>query len=162
MAIGDYIKTAYVNGTAPPLSAANLNNAENKIDELDDNVFNILQYPQSGFVSGRGWWQKHADGTLECWSINLAMPTHALGQDAYVLWTLPADRLVSDAEYFISYAPTYNALGDMAELGLLLYNGVWVGFTGSTSQIIRLYTYSYRSAITISYYFRAYFKGRWK
>lgn len=35
MAIGDYTKTSYANGGAPAISAANLNHAEDKIDELD-------------------------------------------------------------------------------------------------------------------------------
>ena len=26
-----------------------------------------VSYPQSGYVAGRGWWQKHADGTLVQW-----------------------------------------------------------------------------------------------
>lgn len=34
MAIGDYTKTTYVNGSAPALNATNLNNAEDKIAEL--------------------------------------------------------------------------------------------------------------------------------
>lgn len=38
MALGDYAKTAYVNGSAPAISAANLNNNENKTDELDTAV----------------------------------------------------------------------------------------------------------------------------
>jgi len=35
MALGDYTKTTYVNGSAPGLSANNLNNNENKTEELD-------------------------------------------------------------------------------------------------------------------------------
>ena len=35
MALGDYTKTTYVNGSAPALSASNLNNNENKVDEID-------------------------------------------------------------------------------------------------------------------------------
>jgi len=35
MAIGDYTKTTYVNNTTPAINATNLNNAENKIDEID-------------------------------------------------------------------------------------------------------------------------------
>ena len=35
MAVGDYTKTTYVNGTAPAISAQNLNNNETKTDELD-------------------------------------------------------------------------------------------------------------------------------
>lgn len=35
MAIGDYTKTTYVNGTTPARNATNLNNQENKTDELD-------------------------------------------------------------------------------------------------------------------------------
>lgn len=36
MAIGDYTKTTYVNGSAPALNATNLNNAENQIKEITD------------------------------------------------------------------------------------------------------------------------------
>lgn len=35
MAIGDYSKTTYVEGSAPGISAQRLNNAENKINEID-------------------------------------------------------------------------------------------------------------------------------
>jgi len=35
MAIGDYVKTEYNNGGTPAINAANLNNAENKIEEID-------------------------------------------------------------------------------------------------------------------------------
>ena len=35
MALGDYTKTGYNNGTAPPISAPNLNNNEDKTKELD-------------------------------------------------------------------------------------------------------------------------------
>lgn len=35
MAIGDYTKTTFVNGTTPAINAINLNNNENKTDELD-------------------------------------------------------------------------------------------------------------------------------
>ena len=35
MAAGDYSKTTYVNGSAPAISASNLNNIEDKVDELD-------------------------------------------------------------------------------------------------------------------------------
>ena len=38
MALGDYAKTAYVNGAAPGISAARLNNNENKTAELDTGV----------------------------------------------------------------------------------------------------------------------------
>ena len=34
MAITDYTKTTFVNGTTPAINAANLNNAENQIDAL--------------------------------------------------------------------------------------------------------------------------------
>lgn len=36
MALGDYSPTAWVNGTAPAISASNLLNIENKVDELDN------------------------------------------------------------------------------------------------------------------------------
>ena len=35
MALGDYIKVAYIDGSAPGISAARLNNNENKTEELD-------------------------------------------------------------------------------------------------------------------------------
>lgn len=35
MALGDYTKTAYVNGTTPAINATSLNNNENKTKELD-------------------------------------------------------------------------------------------------------------------------------
>ena len=35
MAIGDYTKTTFVNGTTPAINAINLNNHEDKTDELD-------------------------------------------------------------------------------------------------------------------------------
>jgi len=35
MAAGDYTKTTYINGSPPALSAANLNNNENKTAEID-------------------------------------------------------------------------------------------------------------------------------
>lgn len=36
MALGDYSPTAWVNGTSPAISASNLLNIENKVDELDN------------------------------------------------------------------------------------------------------------------------------
>ena len=36
MAVGDYVKTTYVNGTTPAINDTNLNNQENKTDELDE------------------------------------------------------------------------------------------------------------------------------
>lgn len=56
MAIGDYTKTTYVNGSAPAINAANLNNAENKIDELDKSlvpVGSITMY--GGSTAPTGW-----------------------------------------------------------------------------------------------------------
>ena len=38
MALGDYTKTTYVNGSPPGISADRLNNNENKTDELDDSL----------------------------------------------------------------------------------------------------------------------------
>lgn len=35
MAVGDYIKTTFVNGTTPAINDTNLNNQENKTEELD-------------------------------------------------------------------------------------------------------------------------------
>lgn len=35
MALGDYVKNTYINNSAPGISAARLNNNENKTDELD-------------------------------------------------------------------------------------------------------------------------------
>jgi hypothetical protein len=35
MALGDYTKTAYANGTTPAINATNLNNNENKTKEID-------------------------------------------------------------------------------------------------------------------------------
>lgn len=35
MALGDYAKTIFVNGTTPAINATNLNNNENKTKELD-------------------------------------------------------------------------------------------------------------------------------
>ncbi|MFA5130431.1 MAG: hypothetical protein WC477_06000 [Patescibacteria group bacterium] len=35
MALGDYTKTTYVNGTTPAINATNLNNNETKTKELD-------------------------------------------------------------------------------------------------------------------------------
>lgn len=35
MALGDYTKTVYVNGTTPAINATNLNHSEDKVDELD-------------------------------------------------------------------------------------------------------------------------------
>ena len=35
MALGDYTKTAYANGTTPSINATNLNNNENKTKEID-------------------------------------------------------------------------------------------------------------------------------
>lgn len=35
MTLGDYTKTTYNNGVAPPVSSSNLNNNENKTKELD-------------------------------------------------------------------------------------------------------------------------------
>ena len=36
MALGDYTKVTYINGQAPGISANNLNNNENKTEELDN------------------------------------------------------------------------------------------------------------------------------
>ena len=38
MALGDYVKTAYANGTTPAINATNLNNIEDKVYELDRTV----------------------------------------------------------------------------------------------------------------------------
>jgi hypothetical protein len=38
MALGDYTKTEFVNGTTPAINAANLNNNEDKTAELDSNL----------------------------------------------------------------------------------------------------------------------------
>lgn len=38
MAGGDYVETTWVNGTTPAINAANLNNVENKIGELDEQL----------------------------------------------------------------------------------------------------------------------------
>lgn len=38
MAIGDYSKTTYVNGSTPAINAVNLNNNENKVQEIDDDL----------------------------------------------------------------------------------------------------------------------------
>ena len=35
MAIGDYSKTTYVNGTTPAINATNLNKSETRLDEID-------------------------------------------------------------------------------------------------------------------------------
>lgn len=42
MAAGDYSKTTYVNGGAPAISASNLNNIEDKVDELDTIVGTLV------------------------------------------------------------------------------------------------------------------------
>jgi len=42
MALGDYTKTTYENGTAPGISAERLNNNENKTDELDKAFTGLL------------------------------------------------------------------------------------------------------------------------
>lgn len=42
MAAGDYSKTTYVNGSAPAISASNLNNIEDKVDELDTIVGTLV------------------------------------------------------------------------------------------------------------------------
>lgn len=42
MAIGDYTKTTYVNGTTPAINAINLNNNETKTDDLDAQLANTL------------------------------------------------------------------------------------------------------------------------
>ena len=84
MAVGDYTKVTYVNGTAPGISAPNLNNNENKTDELDTALATHLATKASdselghvkvdnetittdenGVIStGRGW-EKIADVTLD-------------------------------------------------------------------------------------------------
>jgi hypothetical protein len=38
MALGDYTKTEFANGTTPAINAANLNNNEDKTAELDSNL----------------------------------------------------------------------------------------------------------------------------
>jgi hypothetical protein len=35
LALGDYTKTTYVNATSPAINATNLNNNENKTEEID-------------------------------------------------------------------------------------------------------------------------------
>ena len=38
MAIGDYVKTPYNNGTTPAINAPNMNNNEDKTQEIDDGL----------------------------------------------------------------------------------------------------------------------------
>ena len=74
MALGDYTRTTYVNGTTPAINATNLNNIEAKVDELD---------ATSGCESGsnaNGYYRKWSDGTLECyWTDTATLTTNNYG-----------------------------------------------------------------------------------
>jgi hypothetical protein len=67
-------------------------------------VYQSLSYPQSGYVAGRGWWKKDADGTLECWHEISDTPSntgnHNIGTYGwsyyftnYTTWTFPCAGL---------------------------------------------------------------------
>ena len=57
MALGDYTKTTYVNGSAPALSASNLNNNESKVDELDAALGTLIgsMVMYAGSSAPSGW-----------------------------------------------------------------------------------------------------------
>lgn len=52
MALGDYVKTTFVNGTSPAINATNLNNNENKTKELDTETGTHIANKASASVLG--------------------------------------------------------------------------------------------------------------
>lgn len=52
MALGDYAKTTYVEGSAPGISAARLNANENKTQEIDDAFEQYVRTPAFGEIAG--------------------------------------------------------------------------------------------------------------
>jgi hypothetical protein len=67
MALGDYTKTPYVDGNAPSISAANLNNNENKVKELDTNLVTstlITSIGNTGIMLGKN---KLINGNFDFW-----------------------------------------------------------------------------------------------
>jgi hypothetical protein len=112
-----------------------------------------------GYVAGRGWWQKDADGTLTQWSITLATTApQALSSQINITWTLPIPK-ATGVDAVVTYEFTDNQLGNMVDLGLFLNNGPWVSYTDTTAT---LRCYAYRYAIGIVYWFKMKIVTRWR
>lgn len=69
MALGDYEKTTYVNGSAPGLSAQNLNKNENKTEELDNALATHLADTTHMPIGGIIMWSGAVDAVPTGWGL---------------------------------------------------------------------------------------------
>ena len=89
-----------------PLDAFNLTGVEGDAQRLislkDPWYFDgeRVSYPQTGYVAGRGWWQKHADGTLVQWFYTSRSVGITNGLDGHfwqdVTWDMPIQFYAND------------------------------------------------------------------
>lgn len=59
-----YSKTTWIDGSAPAISAANLNKIENQLEQNTNDISNLVQYGSTGANSS---YTKLSDGTLICY-----------------------------------------------------------------------------------------------
>jgi hypothetical protein len=94
--------------------------SDEKIYERTLTRYQSLSYPQSGFVAGRGWWQKDADGTLTQWgTVDIASSTVSNNNIGTYGWSLYVGQ--SDITLPIAYIDAaYSALASSYVIGSCL------------------------------------------